>query len=78
MRKVEREEVVVIIKNKLIELCKANDMPTDECEERARADEDKMYANPAKRSYVGCVAEYLAIIERCILMGWENDPRKSS
>jgi hypothetical protein len=79
MQKVQRSKIVTIITCKLTELCDANGADTADCEQRARVDEEFLYAHSSARNnnlYVSYVAEYLAIVEKCILMGWTYDSQK--
>jgi hypothetical protein len=67
--------MVRVIKQKLEEICVLNDVETDKCETKAKTDEDYLYKYSKEKNdgcYVIRIAEYLAIVERCILMGWEN------
>jgi hypothetical protein len=71
--KIQRQDIISIISSKLTELCVTNGSDTGDCERRAQVDEEWMFNHSAARKnnlYVSYVAEYLAIVEKCILMGW--------
>jgi hypothetical protein len=71
--RIQRQNIVSIISGKLAELCTANGVDPVDCEKRAHVDEEWMFNHSAARKnnlYVSYVAEYLAIVEKCILMGW--------